>query len=377
MIQQIKDLPEVLAASAELRKINSRERDEIESSKLSKLLEKNKKKIQQPTIGMSKRGEPMTDIMKGNLLLHTHVLRDSKNADDLLPALKKDIDDMLCHVPDLMEGLIEMSHQRKFVNTTFHAIKFSQCLVQAIWLSSSPFMQLPGMDDELIANINKGKKKNSNLFASFIRDPLAYQSALQVQDKNVMEGIASTCNVIPHMKVDYKLFVEDEENDNFYDDNEELGEVDAGPSKKGSGRSYDPNISKKGEVIKGDSIYEGDLVTLRVTMNRENVTEGSKAPMVHAPFFPRAISEVWWLILTDTSSSKKHEVNIHAVERITDQSKIVTHEIRFMAPNQVGDFKMELNVLCEAYAGIDQIMDIEFTVLSSEDLPEYEAHPEV
>ena len=162
------------------------------------------------------------------------------------------------------------------------------------------------------------------------------------------------------------LFVEEEETD-FYE-----GEDDA------------PAPVPAPDAPKGDQIFEQDLVTLRLTMTRENVTEGTKkkkatAPPVHAPLFPKTIRESWWLILTDKMDPRKGaggEVTIHAIEKISDQSRIVNHELRFMAPQRAGSYEMDLHVYSDCYMGLDQTLPIAFTVSPAAELPEYEPHPE-
>ena len=180
--------------------------------------------------------------------------------------------------------------------------------------------------------------------------------------------IQSACNVLPHMKIECKLFVEENDEEDFYkqdeaDMTEEEKAAAAETAKKGAGRNYNPNVTKSGDVIKGDSIYEQDLVTLRVKMTRENVEEKQKAPPVHAPLFPRPINEAWWLILTGKDTKKTGEPNIHAVERITDQRKNVPNEIRLMAPGGVGAKYSELNVRVETCAGLNEKIEITFELL--------------
>lgn len=37
---------------------------------------------------------------------------------------------MLARTPELIDGIIEISHQRKWLETSISALKFSQCLIQ-------------------------------------------------------------------------------------------------------------------------------------------------------------------------------------------------------------------------------------------------------
>ena len=168
------------------------------------------------------------------------------------------------------------------------------------------------------------------------------------------------------MQIETKLFVEenDEEFEDIPDD-EEKSEI---PPEIAA-------IKAKEAEISGDDIYENDLVTLRVTLTRANVLEGDQAPPVHAVHMPKPLRESWWVILTDPTAPDG-KGNIHAIEKIQNQSRVISHDMRFMAPPKVGTYKMELHCLCDAYSGIDQKIELEFTVKPQSELPEYVPHPE-
>ena len=131
-----------------------------------------------------------------------------------------------------------------------------------------------------------------------------------------------------------------------------------------------------------------------MTITRENLADGEQAPPVHAPYFPTVVKEGWWLILTekpkasgDGKKSKDKDkageasgpanlANIHAVEKVTEQDKVITHELRFMAPPKAGEYAMDLYVYSDSYMGLDVELEVKFTVLPAEELPEYAPHPE-
>jgi len=50
----------------------------------------------------------------------------------LRQVLVKDLNTMLSHSFDLVEGIIEISHQRKWLDTCIATIRFSQCLVPCL-----------------------------------------------------------------------------------------------------------------------------------------------------------------------------------------------------------------------------------------------------
>lgn len=247
------------------------------------------------------------------------------------------------------------------------AIRFSQCVAQGLWYTNHPLMQIPHITQDEAKEISKDSSHPSQTLIEYLRlpdkDKRGLQNLTEAQKKDVYEA----CKIIPCLKIETKLFVEEEETD-FYE-----GEDDA------------PVPVPSPDAPKGDQIYEQDLVTLRVTMTRENVPEGGKrkaiAPPVHAPLFPKTIRESWWLILTDkvekeTRKGASGEVTIHAIEKISDQSRTINHELRFMAPQRAGSYDMELHVYSDCYMGLDETIPITFSVKAAADLPEYEPHPE-
>ena len=268
--------------------------------------------------------------------------------------------------PELIEGMIEICHQRKWLETTLSAIKFSQCVVQGLWYTDHPLMQVPHFTEDAAKEVTKDSADPSHALIQYLRLPDAQKQGLSHLTEKQKKDVYEACKIIPCMGIVTKLFVEEEETD-FYE-----GENDA------------PIPVPALDAPKGDHIFEQDLVTLRVTMTRENVPEGMKkkkasAPPVHAPMFPKTIRESWWMILTDKVDARKGasaEVTIHAIEKISDQSRVVNHELRFMAPQRAGDYEMELHIYSNCYIGLDETIPIAFTVSPAAELPEYEPHPE-
>ena len=127
-------------------------------------------------------------------------------------------------------------------------------------------------------------------------DCISHDMTLHPHHARSCQQVYDACKLIPCMKIETLLFVEEEEKD-FYED-----DPDAAPAPPPN-----PNAPQ------GDAIYEQDLVTLRVTLTHENVPPpASKGkgkppkepliPTVHAPYFPKTIREGWWLLLTDKST---------------------------------------------------------------------------
>ena len=229
--------------------------------------------------------------------------------------------------------------------------------------------QIPNFTEEEAKEIAKDSEDPVRALIEYLRVPDKDKRGLSKLTDKQKKDVFEACKIIPSMRMVTTLFVEEEETD-FYE-----GEDDA------------PVPVPAPDAPKGDQIFEQDLVTLRLTMTRENVTEGTKkkkafAPPVHAPLFPKTIRESWWLILTDKVDKElarkgaSGEVTIHAIEKISDQSRVVNHELRFMAPQRAGNYEMELHVYSDCYMGLDETIPINFTVSPAAELPEYEPHPE-
>jgi translocation protein SEC63 len=263
--------------------------------------------------------------------------------------------------------MIEIAHQRRWLQTTLATIRFQQCVVQALWGNDSPLLQLPHFTDEMARAVVRGAKGGAGrALWEFIRAAPTDRKGLSELSPAHVEDVTRACDLFPHLEASYDLYVEEEEGD-FFDD-EDVTPAAGAEAVQGA--------------VRGEEIYENDLVTLRVKLLRQNVAEGEHAPPVHAPLFPATIREGWWLILTDkprvdsSVSAGEAEATIHAIERIADQSRSVKHEVRFMAPPQAGTYRMLLHVLSDCYAGLDEEIEIEFTVKPAGELPVYKPHQE-
>jgi translocation protein SEC63 len=261
---------------------------------------------------------------------------------------------MLSQAPELIEGMIEISYQRKWLETTFSAIKFSQCIIQGLWYTDHPLLQIPHVTENEIKIISKSVKDPSKCLPEFLRTPNAEKKGLTALTDDQRNDIYKACEILPQMKIETHLFVEEIEPDVDDEDNSTLPE----------------------DIIdNGNKIFEQDFVTLRVTLTRENTPEGKECPL-----FPKTLRENWWLILTDkpnkTPKKPQAESGIHAVEKISDTNRKIVHELRFMAPPRAGKYEMDLHVYSDCYMGLDESIEISFEVHPAAELPEYVPHQE-
>lgn len=77
--------------------------------------------------------------------------------------------------------------------------------------------------------------------------------------------------------------------------------------------SYFPNLKVETlvEVLEEKEIVEGDFVTIKVKMTRENLAEGEEAKGVHSLRYPYFKEEKWFLILAN--EEKNAVINLRIV----------------------------------------------------------------
>lgn len=313
----IKSLPEFLAGAAEFRQANLPASEE-EKGEIATVMTAVRGNMQKP-----KYNHPV--CIKGNVLLHAHLLRKTETLSD---KLKADLNYMLLKSTALMDAMISVCQHQENLATAINCIEFGQYMTQACWTKDSDLLQLPHFTTEEIKHIEKAKtKQNSIQLYRQVNDDAKKGMATFTpeQKKDVMTCLTS---VIPNVSVETKVFVDDDED---------------------------------------DKVYEGDLCTVRVTLTRNNLQEGEKAGLVHAPRFPFPKQEAWWIILGT------REGKIISIEKIGDPSRVVEHNIKFLAPRQ-GTYEFDLHVKSNAYLGLDQTDKVSLTTLDNSVLPEYKVH---
>jgi translocation protein SEC63 len=221
----------------------------------------------------------------------------------------------------------------------------------------------------------------------YLHVPDEEKKGLSTLSEEEKADVLLVCNeIIPKLKVEWKLFVEEDEEDDALEGppedkrDENVSIFNSQPLDKNALVKY-KELSQARSAISGERIYENDLISLRLTITRENVLEGNTAPPVHAPHFPRPVKETWWAVLTDKpkvdpKKGAEPQANLYSIEKITDQSRVVKHVMRFAAPPKAGKYSVVVQLLSSCYLGLDMSFDIDFEVFPASELPEYMPHPE-
>jgi translocation protein SEC63 len=319
-----RNLPEALAGAAEFRKRNypktSEEREEVR--KTTALI---RSQMTQP-----KYGNPV--CLKGNMLLHTHLLRKTSL---LTEQWRDDLRYMLRRSTALIDAMISVCKHQDWLQAVISCIGFGQYMTQAMWVKDSPLLQIPHFTEENAKEcvVITGKTEAPIATVQQYRDlpddeKMGLSRFTATQKKDVMDYLK---NIFPDVEVTSRVFVDDDEDSN---------------------------------------IYENDLVTVEVTLLRRSLAEGQRAGLVHAPFFPFPKMEAWWVILGQLKGGKTI-----SIEKVGSSARKVVHQIKFLAPPK-GEYEFDLLILPNGYIGCDQTVKVKMAVLDSSVLPEYKVHPD-
>lgn len=318
----VKQLPEVYAGASEFHKRNAPKKNPstVDREAFTEL-HKQMKDVQ-----MHKpKYDNIPIVYTGNVLLHAHLNQLPISS----PSLRADLSYMLSRSPELIDALVELASSHHWLNTTLRIIEFSQYLTQGLFTKDSPFMQLPHVGAQEIKAImtSKGAVKGKTLPA-FLDTPDEEKRGLSRLTDSQKKDVLDVCRLMPNIEVNVDVFVEDEE-----------------------------------------EIAENDLVTVKLTATRKNVSEGKNTPPVYAPKYPDVLKESWHAILAN------RDQKIICLEKVTDQGRTFTAELRFMVQRQ-GQYAYEVHLKSDNYVGLDQIFPVKFTVLPASTRPAYVPHPD-
>ncbi|RLN93722.1 hypothetical protein BBJ28_00009849 [Nothophytophthora sp. Chile5] len=316
-------LPEILAGSAEFREIPRRAADEQELGALFRRFK------QADLIAKPKFNHPA--IAKANLLLHAHFLREK-----LSPALRGDLHVMLKKAIQLVDGMLEISVMKSWLQTTLNLMELQQFLTQALWFKDPPFLQLPHITEAEVKHIVTGKNAVRSMHQYVAAKPEDRKGLSGLSDDDRAE-VNAVLEMMPHMELQISIGVEDEE-----------------------------------------FIAEGDIMTVTIKLTRKNVKEGDTCDLVYAPHFPYPKMERWYCVVGDTKMN-----HLHAFAKITSQERTAEQKLQLQAPPKAGTYQLDIFVKSDAYVGLDLRAvakvsggGVSFNVASAATLPVFKPHPE-
>jgi translocation protein SEC63 len=143
----LKSLPEILAGSAEFRQMNM-PKTKQDKEDVGVVMNAVRTQMQKP-----KFNHPV--CVKGNVMLHAHLLR---KTDLLSDNLKPNLYEMLKKSNALIEAMLAVCQHEDWLQTALNCIQFGQHIAQACWLKDSSLLQLPHFTDKEVKHCATGKQ---------------------------------------------------------------------------------------------------------------------------------------------------------------------------------------------------------------------------
>lgn len=210
----------------------------------------------------------------------------------------------------LLHAMVDVIASLGWLSPVLVAMEMCQMVVQGMWDKDSPLLQLPHMSPELAKRCAAAGV--ASIFDLLDMEDDARQELLQMSDGQLAE-VAAVCNRYPDITLSYEV---------------------AGGS--------------------GAQVVAGENVTLQVSLARD--LEGELAP-VHAPRYPGAKEEAWWLVVGDAKSNAPL-----GIKRVS-LGKAAKVKLDFTAPAEPGRRALTLSFMCDSWLGCDQEYELELTVV--------------
>jgi len=338
------------------------------------------------------QGDGNNDIMKVKTLLYAHLLRKK------IPAsLQADMDTVLEHAHRLLNGLLNIVMEQRFVTATMNVIEFSQLLTQALWFHENMLLQLPHFDmptvNKVMRVLSSAKTEKTSANPIVRLKELGAQKrreALKTLDESQHQDVDIYLDNFPDIEISYDAKVEDEEDvqegdvlnltvkverkhlqedPGWIDSDEEDDEPDEAIFEKQLAEfeeGTEEHENKKDELMEEwrDAYFERQKKK-REREKKRNPQTGelgfAAKPLhepvpVHSPHFPFDRYEQWMVLLVDVKSNK-----LVGYQKLSQNARNEKVQLKFLAPKE-GIVNYEIHCLCSAYLGADKKMLMKKTV---------------
>lgn len=317
---------ELFAASAESREMTLRESDQAAIDAIASKLNDLPKKSQFPS--------PLVPRNTFLLLGHMHRLWDL-----MTPELRKDLHVLLSLAPAVTQSMIEIAFLRNWYPVIRAALELRRCLVQAILPTSPVLTQAPHYHQ-----FSSALKKQYGAHLLQLTEDILAPKCLNAMTPDVEKRLATLKDLLPEQRADLEAFCSS------------LPRL---------------NVEAKLFVQGEEELVEGDLVTLRATITRLNLPALATAGPVHAPYFKDLKFEEWWLFVLDQRTG-----GLVMYKRSLCPDAHFVEDLQFVLSSK-GQCHYQLIVMCDSYAGLDVVQDINVKVFSAQEVVrDITVHPE-
>jgi len=326
------------------------------------------------------QGDHVPEILKVKTLLYAHLLRESVPV-----SLREDLRVVLEGCPVLLQGLLNLSIDQRFVTSTINILDFWQLLTQGLWFHDSSLRMLPHLSDKHLRALGRSRHAITSVaqLKGLPEDTLA--EVLPDLSEAERAEVALVLKNMPDVDVDVKFEVEDEEgiyeNDvinlvvrvdrkhypddytRMADDDEkndpilnqqELTDEEIEAALEGN-EDEEKREEKKEELLERDRELwfakqerRRELARARARGGVGWFKMGAPPRVVHAPRFPGEVHEQWHVLLVDTKTNRL----IHSAKLATNNA-VESVTLKFVAPKE-GVYAYEVHVKNTSYVGVDK-----------------------
>lgn len=303
---KIKGLMHVLTAASEFETVPIRQGEDRALERLAKHL---------PLRVRAEEGEDgfHSPHVKTHLLLQSHFSRRR-----LSPTVQADRDKILPVALRLLQAIVDVCSSAKWLEPALAAMELSQMIVQGMWSTQSPLLQVPHFTPQLAARAKSA-------------------------------GVASVFDI---------LDMEDDDRDKLLRVNDaQMGDI------ADMCNAY-PNVEVKFQVADPDDVTAGGPVSVQVRLERdaddEDEEDDEQEPYIVEPVrtrhFPEPKSEAWWLVVGDPRKNM-----LLSIRRVVMRKREQAVSLDFIAPPE-GAYDLKLYFMCDSYLGCDQEFDFKLNV---------------
>lgn len=369
-----KYIPGILASALEYQELLPRKN--FQAADLDRLF----KAVQEHFV--KNQGDTIPDILKVKTLLYAFLLHER-----IPPSLSDDLDLILEHLPTLLQGLLNISLDQRFVASTCNILDFSQLVTQAIWFHEPQAVvrQLPHLTDRQLRAFAKQKATVTQTAQLKELDDEKRDELFKELDDEKRRDIEVVVRNIADIDVQLKWEVEDEEGihegdvinltvrvdrKHYPDDYTRLADQDEATDPiltkaEMSEEEVDEILAKIDDAeqreAKKEELLEQDrelwfakqerrreLARSRARGGKGWFAAGAPPRVVHAPRYPFERTEQWYVLLVDSKSNKL----IHHMKLLTHNA-VESVALKFLAPKE-GTYQYEVLVKNSAYVGADK-----------------------
>ena len=340
-------------------------------------------------------GDKNTDILKIKTLLYAYLLQRDGTC-SIPPSLQPDMSFVLEHSHQLLNGLLNIVMEQRFVTSVMNVIEFSQLLTQGMWFHSNQLLQIPHVRQAELKYLNKaltaskcagtpiekakelgGEERRKalrelseeqhvdiDLFLAHFPDIEIMFDARVEDEEDVQEGDVLNLAVTierKHLPEDPDWADSDDEDDEPDESmfEEELKQYEEGSEAYEEAKeklmdawrdAYFERAKKKREREKRRNPQSGELGFAAQPRNQP-------VP-VHAPHFPFPRHEQWMVLLIDQKEPRR----LIGYQKLTQNTRKEKVQLKFLAQKE-GTLQYDIHCMCSAYVGADKKKPFKKTVL--------------